>query len=98
MLLIFINKMDFILEQQDEQSSARTGTLKTDHGEIKTPIFMPVGTAGTVKAVHQRELEEDIKAQIILGNTLSLISKTRFGGNPSCRRTAQIQWFGKNLF
>lgn len=64
--------MDFTLEHKDPQSKARTGTITTDHGVIKTPIFMPVGTAGTVKAVHQRELEEDIKAQIILGNTYHL--------------------------
>lgn len=64
--------MDFTLEHQDPQSKARTGIIKTDHGEVKTPIFMPVGTAGTVKAVHQRELEEDIQAQIILGNTYHL--------------------------
>ncbi|MCG8577924.1 MAG: tRNA guanosine(34) transglycosylase Tgt [Flavobacteriales bacterium] len=64
--------MDFILASEDSHSKARTGTIKTDHGEIKTPIFMPVGTAGTVKAVHQRELKEDIKAQIILGNTYHL--------------------------
>lgn len=64
--------MDFTLEHQDPHSKARTGTIKTDHGEVKTPIFMPVGTAGTVKAVHQRELDEDIQAQIILGNTYHL--------------------------
>ncbi len=64
--------MDFILEHTDPNSKARTGTITTDHGEIKTPIFMPVGTAGTVKAVHQRELKDDIKAQIILGNTYHL--------------------------
>lgn len=64
--------MDFILEHQDPHSKARTGTITTDHGEIKTPIFMPVGTAGTVKAVHQHELNDDIKAQIILGNTYHL--------------------------
>lgn len=64
--------MDFILESEDTKSKARTGTIKTDHGEIKTPIFMPVGTAGTVKTVHQHELREDIKAQIILGNTYHL--------------------------
>jgi len=64
--------MDFILEKTDPNSKARTGTITTDHGEIKTPIFMPVGTAGTVKAVHQHELVEDIKAQIILGNTYHL--------------------------
>tara|TARA_B100001778_G_scaffold334219_1_gene344853 strand:+ start:507 stop:1637 length:1131 start_codon:yes stop_codon:yes gene_type:complete len=64
--------MKFTLEKINPDSKARAGIIKTDHGEIKTPIFMPVGTAGTVKAVHQREIEEDIKAQIILGNTYHL--------------------------
>ncbi len=64
--------MDFTLKAQDSKSNARAGVVKTDHGEIETPIFMPVGTAGSVKAVHQRELKEDIKAQIILGNTYHL--------------------------
>ncbi len=64
--------MKFILKAEDLKSKARAGAVKTDHGEIETPIFMPVGTAGTVKAVHQRELKEDIKAQIILGNTYHL--------------------------
>lgn len=64
--------MDFKLEKKDINSKARAGTITTDHGKIQTPIFMPVGTAGTVKGVHQRELEEDIKAQIILGNTYHL--------------------------
>jgi len=64
--------MQFKLEHKDPGSKARSGTITTDHGEIKTPIFMPVGTVGSVKAVHQRELEEDIKAQIILGNTYHL--------------------------
>lgn len=64
--------MKFSLLHTDPQSKARAGTLETDHGTIETPIFMPVGTAGTVKAVHQRELTEDIKAQIILGNTYHL--------------------------
>lgn len=53
-------------------SKARAGKLHTDHGEIETPIFMPVGTVGSVKAVHQHELSDDIKAQIILGNTYHL--------------------------
>ncbi|MFZ7105041.1 MAG: tRNA-guanine transglycosylase, partial [Bacteroidota bacterium] len=53
-------------------SAARAGELTTDHGNIPTPIFMPVGTAGTVKAVHQRELVDDIHAKIILGNTYHL--------------------------
>ena len=64
--------MDFTLLGRDPGSSARAGLLHTDHGEIETPIFMPVGTAGTVKAVHQRELKDDIQAQIILGNTYHL--------------------------
>lgn len=64
--------MNFILETQDKATKARTGTIETAHGSIKTPIFMPVGTAGTVKGVHQHELVEDIKAQIILGNTYHL--------------------------
>jgi queuine tRNA-ribosyltransferase len=65
-------KMTFDLEGNDPNSSARVGTLRTAHGDIQTPIFMPVGTIATVKGVHQRELEEDIKAQIILGNTYHL--------------------------
>ena len=64
--------MKFKLEATDSLSKARAGEITTDHGIIKTPIFMPVGTAGTVKAVHQRELDQDIKAQIILGNTYHL--------------------------
>jgi len=64
--------MDFKLEVLDKGSKARIGTITTDHGKIETPIFMPVGTAGTVKAVHQRELKEDVKAEIILGNTYHL--------------------------
>jgi len=64
--------MKFQLIAQDIRTSARAGILSTAHGEIETPIFMPVGTAGSVKAVHQRELETDIKAQIILGNTYHL--------------------------
>lgn len=56
----------------DPQSKARLGTLHTDHGTIETPIFMPVGTIGTVKGVHQRELKQDVQAQIILGNTYHL--------------------------
>ena len=64
--------MSFIIHHKDKESSARTGTLITAHGEIQTPIFMPVGTAGTVKSVHQRELVNDIKAPIILGNTYHL--------------------------
>jgi queuine tRNA-ribosyltransferase len=64
--------MKFDVIARDAGSSARAGMLSTAHGLIETPIFMPVGTAGSVKAVHQRELEADIKAQIILGNTYHL--------------------------
>ncbi|MCR8559829.1 tRNA guanosine(34) transglycosylase Tgt [Mucilaginibacter sp. BJC16-A38] len=64
--------MKFNLTAQDPLSKARAGEITTDHGTIQTPIFMPVGTAGTVKAVHQHELKNDIKAQIILGNTYHL--------------------------
>lgn len=67
--------MNFKLEHTDSKSKARAGTIQTDHGEIETPIFMPVGTAGTVKGVHQHELKDDIKAQIILGNTYHLYLK-----------------------
>lgn len=64
--------MKFNLTNKDPQSKARAGVVSTDHGDILTPIFMPVGTAGTVKGVHQHELKDDIKAQIILGNTYHL--------------------------
>ncbi|WP_028297835.1 tRNA guanosine(34) transglycosylase Tgt [Olivibacter sitiensis] len=64
--------MKFTLQTSDIHSKARAGTLETAHGNILTPIFMPVGTAGTVKGVHQHELKEQIKAQIILGNTYHL--------------------------
>ena len=64
--------MKFKLQYKDPKSNARAGEITTDHGTIQTPIFMPVGTVASVKAVHQRELVEDIKAQIILGNTYHL--------------------------
>ncbi len=64
--------MQFDLQYTDKHSNARAGLITTDHGQIETPIFMPVGTQGTVKAVHFTELENDIKAQIILGNTYHL--------------------------
>ncbi len=64
--------MKFTLLKTDTSSGARAGLIETDHGSIETPIFMPVGTQGTVKAVHQHELRDDVKAQIILGNTYHL--------------------------
>ena len=64
--------LKFTVEQKDLQSNARAGTIITDHGEIQTPIFMPVGTVGSVKAVSQQQLKSDVGAQIILGNTYHL--------------------------
>lgn len=64
--------MKFVVEHTDDASDARTGLITTDHGQIKTPIFMPVGTVGSVKAVHFEELRQQVQAQIILGNTYHL--------------------------
>ena len=64
--------MTFQLQHTDPETQARAGAITTEHGQILTPIFMPVGTAGTVKGVLQRDLKEEVKAQIILGNTYHL--------------------------
>ena len=64
--------MTFTLQHNDSKTNARAGLIHTDHGDIETPIFMPVGTQASVKAVHLHELKDDIKAQIILGNTYHL--------------------------
>ncbi len=64
--------MNFDLQTTANNSRARAGIITTDHGKIETPIFMPVGTAGSVKGIHTRDIEKDIKAQIILGNTYHL--------------------------
>ena len=64
--------MNFNIVSNDARSNARAGVLHTDHGPIETPIFMPVGTAGTVKACHLRDVRDEVKAQIILGNTYHL--------------------------
>lgn len=64
--------MKFELQVTDKASDARTGIITTDHGQIKTPIFMPVGTVGSVKGVHFEELKKQVMAQIILGNTYHL--------------------------
>ncbi len=64
--------MNFQIERVSDKSGARAGKISTDHGEIPTPIFMPVGTAGSVKALTQEQLEQDVKAKIILGNTYHL--------------------------
>lgn len=64
--------MQFKLQSTDPKSSARTGEITTDHGIIETPIFMPVGTVGSVKGIHMKDVDDDIEAQIILGNTYHL--------------------------
>lgn len=64
--------MKFTISARDPQSKARSGQIETAHGQIQTPIFMPVGTLGSVKGIHQHELADEIKAQIILGNTYHL--------------------------
>ena len=64
--------MKFTIHHRDKSSRARTGSFETAHGTVETPVFMPVGTAGTVKAVHMRDLREEARANIILGNTYHL--------------------------
>ena len=64
--------LSFELQHTDTDTKARTGKITTDHGEILTPIFMPVGTVGSVKTVSQQQLIKDVQAQIILGNTYHL--------------------------
>lgn len=73
--VVFLHKirmMKFSIVSNDAKSNARAGVLQTDHGPIETPIFMPVGTAGTVKACHIRDVHDEVKAQIILSNTYHL--------------------------
>ncbi|MFW6044059.1 MAG: tRNA guanosine(34) transglycosylase Tgt, partial [Marinilabiliaceae bacterium] len=64
--------MQFTLEKTDNQTSARAGEMITDHGRISTPVFMPVGTLGSVKGIHAPDLENEVNASIILGNTYHL--------------------------
>jgi queuine tRNA-ribosyltransferase len=71
----FLLTMKFTIDSTDNQSNARSGHLETDHGLIPTPIFMPVGTAGTVKALHFKDLKDVVKARIILGNTYHLYTR-----------------------
>ena len=95
--------MKFSLHHSAEDSKARRGTLTTDHGTIETPIFMPVGTAGTVKAVHQRELKSDINAEIILGNTYHLYLRpgleviSAAGGKQSALEGQAVEVDGKPI-
>lgn len=69
--------LKFTKHHTDPASKARAGTIETAHGNIQTPIFMPVGTVGTVKGIHQAELENEINAQIILGNTYHLFLRPK---------------------
>ena len=64
-----MNKMKFVKTHNDPNSAARCGVITTDHGQIETPIFMPVGTVGSVKGIYHKALKDDIKAEINLGNT-----------------------------
>jgi queuine tRNA-ribosyltransferase len=68
----FMAALNFTLQKSDDKTKARAGEITTDHGKIQTPIFMPVGTVGSVKAVTQQQLKQDVEAQIILGNTYHL--------------------------
>ena len=104
--------MKFELQYTDSKTHARAGLITTDHGQIETPIFMPVGTVGTVKGVHLTELKEDIKAQIILGNTyhlylrpgLDVLEKAgglhKFNGfdRPMLTDSGGFQVFSKHIF
>ena len=72
--------MEFKLQYTDKETKARAGEITTAHGKIQTPIFMPVGTRGTVKAVHQHELKDEIKAQIILGKIGARATRDHFSG------------------
>ena len=79
--------MKFELKGVDVNSNARAGVITTDHGQIETPIFMPVGTCGSVKGVHLNELKQQINAQIILGNTVP-----SFNLRPRTRYTKECRW------
>ena len=81
----------FTLQHTSSSSHARTGLIQTAHGEIQTPIFMPVGTQATVKAVHFSELKNDIKAEIILGNTYHLYLRP---GMEVLKNAGGLQKFG----
>ena len=72
MRFVYKDRLEFVLNHRCKKTSARAGVIKTDMGLIKTPIFMPVGTAATVKGIHQKDLDEDICPDIILANTYHL--------------------------
>ncbi|MCH5247945.1 MAG: tRNA guanosine(34) transglycosylase Tgt [Muribaculaceae bacterium] len=82
--------MDFIVQATDTNSKARAGVFTTDHGDVETPVFMPVGTVGSVKGVHFHELVDDVKARIILGNTYHLYLRP---GTEILRQAGGLQRF-----
>jgi len=89
--------LTFKLEHTDAKTNARAGLITTDHGQIETPIFMPVGTVGSVKAVHLRELKDDIKAQIILGNTYHLYLRPGLGVIEAARGLHKFNGFDRPM-
>ena len=96
-IILSLRSMKFTLLANDPSTEARAATLTTDHGTIETPIFMPVGTAATVKGVHQRELKNDINPDIILGNTYHLYLRP---GTKILEQAGGLHnlWVGKDLF
>ena len=81
--------MRFTLLRTDSRTEARRGRIETDHGTIETPVFMPVGTVGSVKGVYHRDLKGDIGAQIILGNTYHLYLRPGLETRPRAARSAR---------
>ena len=88
--------MKFTLEHTASSSKARAGNIQTAHGNIQTPIFMPVGTAGTVKGIHQHELENEIKGPNYFRQHLSFISASRARGFAKSRRYSNDLIIGTN--
>ena len=82
--------MKFERTASDPNSKARAGSITTDHGVIETPIFMPVGTAATVKGIHQRDLEQEVNPDIILGNTYHLYLRPKDRNHSTSRWDTQI--------
>ena len=98
--------MEFQLLSNDPASNARAGLLRTDHGDIPTPVFMPVGTLGAVKAVHPRELKNDLQAPIMLSNTyhlylrpgMEVIEHAGGGAGVAVQQRRQVQLLGWTHF
>ena len=98
--------MKFKIKKTDNNSKARIGEIITDHGKINTPIFMPVGTSGTVKGIHQHELVQDTQAEIILNNTyhlylrpkLEVIEKSKGCNKMKCTCNTIFCWICRKTF